>query len=155
MRPIRYATAGLDGRHVVFGRVLEGMDVVQKVEAVGSQSGATSKKARLLAQALHCCFSALSVPLLTSLARCRWSLSTRGSSRRSTPTPTRCERVIGTQRLSCSCICVSRNLRALVWRHGPCAVPARQRHPAILFPIEESRVVLRPVRRVPSQGGSH
>jgi hypothetical protein len=26
--------------------VLEGMDVVQKVEAVGSQSGATSKKAR-------------------------------------------------------------------------------------------------------------
>jgi cyclophilin family peptidyl-prolyl cis-trans isomerase len=98
--PPAVKTSWLDGRHVVFGRVLEGMDVVQKVEAVGSQSGATSKKARLLAQALHCCFSALSVPLLTSLAHCRWSSSTRGSSRRSTPTPTRCERVIGTQHQS-------------------------------------------------------
>ena len=36
-------TAWLDGRHVVFGRVLEGMDVVLKVEGVGSQSGKTSK----------------------------------------------------------------------------------------------------------------
>jgi peptidyl-prolyl isomerase F (cyclophilin D) len=36
-------TAWLDGKHVVFGNVVEGMDVVQKMEAVGSQSGATSK----------------------------------------------------------------------------------------------------------------
>ena len=29
----------LDGRHVVFGKVLSGMDVVYKVEAEGRQSG--------------------------------------------------------------------------------------------------------------------
>lgn len=34
-------TDWLDGRHVVFGRVLEGMDVVKKVEANGSPSGRT------------------------------------------------------------------------------------------------------------------
>eukprot|EP00929_Paragymnodinium_shiwhaense_P017244 TRINITY_DN1262_c0_g1_i1.p2 TRINITY_DN1262_c0_g1~~TRINITY_DN1262_c0_g1_i1.p2 ORF type:complete len:255 (+),score=112.04 TRINITY_DN1262_c0_g1_i1:93-857(+) len=37
-------TAWLDGKHVVFGKVVEGMDIVKKVEAVGSQSGTTSKK---------------------------------------------------------------------------------------------------------------
>jgi peptidylprolyl isomerase len=36
-------TPWLDGRHVVFGKVLEGEDVVKRVEAVGSNSGATSK----------------------------------------------------------------------------------------------------------------
>jgi len=36
-------TAWLDGRHVVFGKVIEGMDVVTKIEAVGSQSGKPSK----------------------------------------------------------------------------------------------------------------
>merc|ERR1711971_143338 len=37
-------TSWLDGRHVVFGKVLEGLDVVKAVEGVGSQSGKTSKK---------------------------------------------------------------------------------------------------------------
>merc|ERR1719373_138671 len=36
-------TAWLDGRHVVFGKILEGMDVVKKIEAVGSDSGKTRK----------------------------------------------------------------------------------------------------------------
>jgi cyclophilin family peptidyl-prolyl cis-trans isomerase len=35
------ATPWLDGKHVVFGEVCEGMDVVKSVEAVGSKSGKT------------------------------------------------------------------------------------------------------------------
>jgi cyclophilin family peptidyl-prolyl cis-trans isomerase len=36
------ATPWLDGKHVVFGTVVEGMEVVRAVESVGSQSGRTS-----------------------------------------------------------------------------------------------------------------
>merc|ERR1712241_1382642 len=37
-------TPWLDGRHVVFGKVVEGLDVVKKIESFGSRSGRTSKK---------------------------------------------------------------------------------------------------------------
>ena len=37
----------LDGKHVVFGKVTGGMDLVSKIEAVGSRTGATSKKVEI------------------------------------------------------------------------------------------------------------
>merc|ERR1712224_171651 len=36
-------TPWLDGRHVVFGRVVEGMEMAKKIESFGSQSGTTKK----------------------------------------------------------------------------------------------------------------
>ncbi len=41
-------TDWLDGRHVVFGRVLEGMDVVKQIEAQGSQSGRTRQPVKIV-----------------------------------------------------------------------------------------------------------
>ncbi|XP_010526905.1 PREDICTED: peptidyl-prolyl cis-trans isomerase [Tarenaya hassleriana] len=37
-------TSWLDGKHVVFGQVVEGLDVVKGIEGVGSQSGKTAKR---------------------------------------------------------------------------------------------------------------
>jgi len=37
-------TSWLDGAHVVFGEVVDGMDVVKAVEKLGSESGKTKKK---------------------------------------------------------------------------------------------------------------
>ncbi len=41
-------TDWLDGRHVVFGQVVEGMDFVKKIESIGSPSGMPSKKVTII-----------------------------------------------------------------------------------------------------------
>merc|ERR1711959_699759 len=41
-------TSWLDGRHVVFGEVVDGMDVVYQIEANGSQGGTPKKEVKIV-----------------------------------------------------------------------------------------------------------
>lgn len=41
-------TYWLDGKHVVFGKVVEGMDVVKQIEALGSRSGTPTAKIQIV-----------------------------------------------------------------------------------------------------------
>lgn len=40
-------TPWLDGKHTIFGEIVEGMDVMKKLEAVGSQTGQTSEPVKM------------------------------------------------------------------------------------------------------------
>jgi len=40
-------TPWLDGKHVVFGKAVKGLEVIQACEAVGSSSGSTSKEVKI------------------------------------------------------------------------------------------------------------
>ena len=42
-------TAWLDGKHVVFGKLVSGMETLDAVEAVGSRSGATAQEVKISA----------------------------------------------------------------------------------------------------------
>jgi cyclophilin family peptidyl-prolyl cis-trans isomerase len=41
------ATPWLDGKHTIYGKVIEGMETLKKLEAVGSQSGKTSEPLKI------------------------------------------------------------------------------------------------------------
>jgi peptidylprolyl isomerase len=38
----------LDGKHVVYGEVTDGMDIVQKIESLGSPSGSTRAEIKIV-----------------------------------------------------------------------------------------------------------
>lgn len=46
-------TPHLDGKHVVFGKVVSGLDVVMKMEQVGTSGGSTSKKVTIRECGMH------------------------------------------------------------------------------------------------------
>jgi len=41
-------TSWLDGKHVVFGKVIDGMDVVKEVETIGSSNGTPKQKVTIV-----------------------------------------------------------------------------------------------------------
>jgi len=41
-------TPWLDGKHVVFGKVISGLDIVRKIEQCGSESGKPTKRVVIL-----------------------------------------------------------------------------------------------------------
>lgn len=47
------ATPHLDGKHTVFGFVTQGMDVLKKIEALGSRSGKTTKEIKIISATIH------------------------------------------------------------------------------------------------------
>jgi peptidylprolyl isomerase len=42
-------TSWLDGKHVVFGEAVEGQEIIDKIESLGSQSGSTKAKIEITA----------------------------------------------------------------------------------------------------------
>jgi len=46
------STPWLDGRHVVFGEVVEGMDVVREIEQVGTESGKPTSKVTIISSGI-------------------------------------------------------------------------------------------------------
>lgn len=55
MHSLLLAAPATDNKHVVFGKVVQGLDVVRAVEAVGSQSGKTSQKVGGVYTHIHVC----------------------------------------------------------------------------------------------------
>jgi peptidylprolyl isomerase len=41
------ATPWLDGKHTIYGKVVDGLDTLKKMEAVGSESGKTSEPVKI------------------------------------------------------------------------------------------------------------